>query len=161
MKILVMSDEESVLIWDKYKPALLTEADLVISAGDLKPEYLSYAVTYAHGPVLYVHGNHDEGNAREPEGCVCIDDRLYEYRGVRIRGLGGTDFRPVFSYVDKLIEQREFQNLKGLIYFTDGFGSFPAQKPAYESAFVFLQEEINNPDVPPWAIKLVLKKEEI
>ena len=80
---------------------------------------------------------------------------------MRIRGLGGTDFRPVFSYVDKLIEQREFQNLKGLIYFTDGFGSFPAQKPAYESAFVFLQEEINNPDVPPWAIKLVLKKEEI
>ncbi len=80
---------------------------------------------------------------------------------MQIRGLGGTDFRPVFAYVDKLIERREFQNLKGLIYFTDGFGSFPAQKPAYETAFVFLQEEINNPEVPPWAIKLVLKKEEI
>ncbi len=82
-------------------------------------------------------------------------------KNMTIRGLGGTDFRPVFAYVDKLIEQREFQNLKGLIYFTDGFGSFPAQKPAYETAFVFLQEEINNPDVPPWAIKLILKKEEI
>ena len=80
---------------------------------------------------------------------------------MRIRGLGGTDFRPVFTYVDKLIESKAFWNLKGLIYFTDGFGTFPEKPPAYDAAFVFLQEEINNPDVPPWAIKLVLKKEEI
>ena len=80
---------------------------------------------------------------------------------MQIRGLGGTDFRPVFAYVDKLIEQKEFQNLKGLIYFTDGFGTFPAQKPPYETAFVFVDDGMNNYDVPPWAIKLVLKKEEI
>ena len=80
---------------------------------------------------------------------------------MQIRGLGGTDFRPVFAYVDKLIEQEEFQNLKGLIYFTDGFGTYPAKKPPYETAFVFLQEEVNNPDVPAWAIRLLLKSEEI
>lgn len=78
-----------------------------------------------------------------------------------IKGLGGTDFRPVFECVDKLVREREFQNLKGLIYFTDGYGDFPKRKPDYETAFVFIDDEYNNPDVPPWAIKLVLQKEEI
>ena len=80
---------------------------------------------------------------------------------MQIRGLGGTDFRPVFSYVDWLREKKEFQNLKGLIYFTDGFGTFPEQMPELETAFVFLDEELNNYDVPPWAMKLILRKEEI
>ncbi len=80
---------------------------------------------------------------------------------MKIYGLGGTDFRPVFSYVDSLAEQGEFRNLKGLIYFTDGFGTFPQKKPAYDTAFVFVDEAYNNPDVPPWAIKLVLSRDEI
>ena len=80
---------------------------------------------------------------------------------MKLHGFGGTDFRPVFSLVDKLIEEKTFTNLKGLIYFTDGFGVFPAKKPAYETAFVFLDEGLNNYDVPPWAIKLILQKEEI
>lgn len=82
-------------------------------------------------------------------------------RDMKIRGLGGTDFRPVFQLVDRLIEEKEFTNLKGLIYFTDGYGSFPAKKPDYETAFVFIEDEYNNPDVPPWAIRLVLRKDEI
>ena len=80
---------------------------------------------------------------------------------MRLRGLGGTDFRPVFEYVDKLREEKEFQNLKGLIYFTDGYGTFPARMPDYETAFVFIDDEYNNLDVPPWAIKLILKRDEI
>ena len=87
---------------------------------------------------------------------------LDEYvKTMTIRGLGGTDFRPVFGYVDYLREQKEFTNLKGLIYFTDGFGTFPEKMPEYQTVFVFLDEEYNNYDVPPWAIKLVLQKEEI
>ena len=82
-------------------------------------------------------------------------------KNMKIHGLGGTDFRPVFSYVDWLRDQKEFQNLKGLIYFTDGFGTFPAQKPDYDTAFVFVDDGWNNYDVPTWAIKLVLQKEEI
>ena len=82
-------------------------------------------------------------------------------KNMKLRGLGGTDFRPVFSYVDWLREKKEFSNLKGLIYFTDGWGTFPAQKPDYETAFVFVDDGMNSYDVPPWAIKLVLQKEEI
>ena len=78
-----------------------------------------------------------------------------------IRGLGGTDFRPVFGYVDQLIRQHEFKHLKGMIYFTDGMGTFPERKPNYTTAFVFIQDEYNNLDVPPWAIKLILEIDEL
>lgn len=78
-----------------------------------------------------------------------------------IHGLGGTDFRPAFTYVNELIENKEFTNLKGLIYFTDGYGTFPERKPPYDTAFVFLEEENNNYEVPSWAMKLILRSEEI
>lgn len=82
-------------------------------------------------------------------------------RSMEILGLGGTDFRPVFSLVDELVAGGEFSDLRGLIYFTDGFGTFPVRTPRYETVFVFLDNAYNNPEVPPWAMKLVLQDEEI
>ena len=79
----------------------------------------------------------------------------------QILGLGGTDFRPVFRYVDDLVDRGELDNLKGMIYFTDGFGAFPERPPAYETAFVFIRNGYWNPKVPPWAIKLVLERDEV
>lgn len=91
MKILVLSDVEDPYLWDYYTPGRLDEYDLILSAGDLKPEYLSFLVTMAHVPVLYVHGNHDGCyEQRPPEGCDCIEDTLVTYNGVRILGLGGS-----------------------------------------------------------------------
>ena len=78
-----------------------------------------------------------------------------------LRGFGGTDFRPVFNYVDDLINKNKFENLKGLIYFTDGYGTFPDKKPSYETAFVFIDDSYEQPEIPVWAIKLVLRKDEI
>ncbi len=80
---------------------------------------------------------------------------------MKLHGLGGTDFRPVFGYVNAMVDNGEFENLKGLIYFTDGYGVFPQKKPPYETAFVFIEESYNNYDVPSWAMKLVLREEEI
>ena len=98
----------------------------------------------------------------QEDAKITNQEEFDEYlKNMKIHGLGGTDFRPVFSYVDWLQEKKEFENLKGLIYFTDGFGTFPAQKPAYDTAFVFVDDGWNNYDVPPWAIKLVLQKEEV
>ena len=77
-----------------------------------------------------------------------------------VRGLGGTDFRPAFAYVEKLREQGAFTRLRGMIYFTDGYGRFPAKKPPYETAFVFMKEDYQDADVPPWAMKLILEKPE-
>ena len=80
---------------------------------------------------------------------------------MELHGFGGTDFRPVFQYVDQLIRDGAFTNLRGMIYFTDGAGIFPERKPDYDAAFVFVGDEGLDPDVPVWAIKLVLQSEEI
>ena len=82
-------------------------------------------------------------------------------KDLTLKGFGGTDFRPVFEYVDRQIRSGELQQLKGLLYFTDGCGIYPQQKPDYETAFVFLENEGNQYEVPPWAIRLTLEPEEI
>lgn len=98
----------------------------------------------------------------QEDAKITSQQEFDEYiKTMQIHGLGGTDFRPVFGYVDWLREKKEFTNLKGLIYFTDGVGTFPSKMPEYQTAFVFLDDEYNNYDVPPWAMKLILKREEI
>lgn len=82
-------------------------------------------------------------------------------KNVKAKGLGGTDFRPVFEKVQELQKKGKLLSLKGLIYFTDGCGPFPEKKPPYDTAFVFVEDEWNNYNIPSWAIKLILKKEEI
>lgn len=90
MKILAISDEECAALYDFYIPGRLDGYDLIISCGDLKSKYLSFLVTMAHCPVVYVHGNHDEHyDQLPPEGCDCIEDTILVYRGIRILGLGG------------------------------------------------------------------------
>ena len=90
MKILLVSDEESKYLWDFYRPGKLDGIDLIISCGDLAPEYLSFLVTMSTAPVLYIHGNHDgKYEKKPPEGCECIEDRIVKVGGLRILGLGG------------------------------------------------------------------------
>jgi len=90
LKILVVADEEDSQLWDFYKPGMLDDIDLILSAGDLDPKYLSFLVTMAHCPLLYIHGNHDAKYERfPPDGCDCIDDKLVSVKGIRIMGLGG------------------------------------------------------------------------
>ncbi len=90
MKILIVSDEESSALWDYYVPGRLREYDLIISCGDLKAKYLSFLVTMARCPLVYVHGNHDTDYVKEPpDGCDCIEDQIIVYNGIRILGLGG------------------------------------------------------------------------
>lgn len=79
---------------------------------------------------------------------------------LELYGDGGTDFRPAFEWVDKLLEQHEFHNLKGMIYFTDGFGIYPKKMPPYKTAFVFMQDNYRDVDVPVWAMKLILDEDD-
>ena len=81
--------------------------------------------------------------------------------GFTVRGYGGTDFRPVFAYVDDLLAKGEFDDLRGLVYFTDGYGTFPNQAPDYDVAFVFVEEDGKERRVPPWAMKVVLDENAI
>ena len=94
--------------------------------------------------------------------CIRSEEDFDRYiENMQLKGFGGTDFRPVFNYVDDLILKGDIRNLKGLIYFTDGFGTYPEKKPAYETAFVFLKDDYSNPDVPSWAMKLMLEGESL
>ena len=80
-------------------------------------------------------------------------------RDFTLLGGGGTDFRPAFSYVNDLLEQGELKELAGLLYFTDGKGRYPAKRPDYRTAFLFL-EDYDEAAVPPWTMRLLLEKEE-
>ena len=109
MKILVISDEECPALWDYYVPGRLKEYDLILSCGDLKAKYLSFLVTMARCPLLYVHGNHDTHYKQDPPlGCDCIDDQLVVYNGVRILGLGGCRKynNSKFQYTEKQMRRR-------------------------------------------------------
>ncbi|MBR3235953.1 MAG: hypothetical protein IKG11_10095 [Atopobiaceae bacterium] len=75
---------------------------------------------------------------------------------IKLHGFGGTDFRPAFRYVQQLRQEGEFDDLQGLVYFTDGWGIYPERMPPYKCAFVFYDEDHRPELVPPWAIQLVL-----
>lgn len=88
------------------------------------------------------------------------EDLIRVMEHFELKGGGGTDFRPAFAYVTRLCEEKKFQNLRGLLYFTDGMGTYPARRPPYETAFLFLGDRFDDAAVPPWAMKLVLDEEE-
>ncbi len=77
-------------------------------------------------------------------------------RDIRLRGFGGTDFRPAFRYVNDLLANGEFDDLQGLIYFTDGWGIYPDRIPPYKTTFVFYDEDHRPELVPPWAMQITL-----
>lgn len=90
MKILALSDEECPALWEYYTPGKLDGYDLILACGDLNSSYLSFIVTMAKCPVLYVAGNHDvRYQIKPPQGCDPIDDHFVVYNGIRIIGLGG------------------------------------------------------------------------
>ena len=96
-------------------------------------------------------------DAVKDDTLITKSEDLKEYmENFEIKGYGGTDFRPVFAYVEKLRSQKQIQDLKGLLYFTDGKGTFPTSCPDYETAFVFIQSEYQDVKVPSWAMKLIL-----
>ena len=82
MKILLVADIESKYYWDFFEKSKLEGIDLIISCGDLAPQYLSFLATYAKCPVLYVHGNHDACyEDTPPDGCICIDGDVFNVSG--------------------------------------------------------------------------------
>lgn len=122
MKILTVADEECLSLWDYYRPGCLADYELILSSGDLNAKYLSFLVTMARCPVMYVHGNHDHGYDTEPpEGCDAIDGKLVVYKGIRILGLGGClrYSRGSHQYSEREMQQR-IRKLKRAIRLVGG-----------------------------------------
>lgn len=134
MRILVLADEESKYLWDYFEKSKLEGIDLIISCGDLKAQYLSFLATYAKVPVLYVHGNHDASyKDTPPEGCICIEDDIYVYNGVRILGLGGSKCYNygTYQYTEREMKGRVF-NLWFKLWRHKGFDILVTHAPAYQ-----------------------------
>ena len=133
MKILALSDTEARSLYDYYRPGKLKDYDLILACGDLRVEYLEFLVTMARCPLLYVHGNHDEGWRREPEGCICIDDSIYTYEGLRILGLGGAyRYREGrYLYTERQMKRR-IRRLSLAIHRSKGFDILLTHAPARE-----------------------------
>ncbi len=93
---------------------------------------------------------------------ITTPEEFQEYlKTMELRGFGGTDFRPVFQLVDRLRREGSLPEVQGLIYLTDGDGLYPERMPDYPAAFVFIDGAYYAPHVPPWAIKLILQREDI
>ena len=94
--------------------------------------------------------------------CITNADELKGYmEDFEIKGGGGTDFRPAFEYIEKQMENGTYEDLKGILYFTDGYGTFPAKQQRCKTAFIFMEDDYKDVDVPPWAIKLILEENEL
>lgn len=92
---------------------------------------------------------------------TCREDLDHFLEHLELKGFGGTDFRPVFSYIEKLQKAHQLTAMKGLLYFTDGDGIYPDSPPPYKTAFLFPDRSQNIPPVPVWAIKAILDTESL
>lgn len=93
----------------------------------------------------------------QAEDVITDTVQLEEWgRHLELRGFGGTDFRPAFRHVDALVAAGAFEDLGGLVYFTDGWGTYPEWRPPYKVAFAFYDSDHRPDDVPPWAVQVEL-----
>lgn len=133
MKILAIADVEAKRFYDFYTPGRLDEYDLILSCGDLKAKYLEFLVTMSHCPVLYVRGNHDDRLLVDPPGgCICIENEIFEYKGIRILGLGGSyRYRDGKNmYTEKQMKQR-IHRVSLQLWKKKGFDILLTHAPAY------------------------------
>lgn len=134
MKILAIGDEESKSLWEYFDKSKLEGIDLIISCGDLDSNYLTFLATLSTIPVLYVHGNHDKNYEKfPPEGCFCIEDKIYVHNGVRILGLGGSMrySKGPHQYTEWQMRQR-IAKLRFRIFRKRGFDILVTHAPAYQ-----------------------------
>lgn len=94
---------------------------------------------------------------QEDVKLTSLQEAEHYMKNMVIKGGGGTDFREAFSYIRRLQKQGELMHLKGILYFTDGFGTFPVQAPGCKTAFIFLKARFGQVEVPHWADKLLLE----
>ncbi len=133
MNILAISDKESVSLWDYFDKSKLENVGLIISCGDLDADYLSFLVTFSNVPVLYVCGNHDDDYCRKPpEGCICIEDDIFVYQGIRILGLGGSmRYRDGKHQYTESQMQKRIRRLWWKLKRLGGFDILVTHAPAY------------------------------
>ncbi len=132
MRIMVVADHESKALWDFYDKEKTKGVDLIISCGDLHPTYLEFLETMVNCPLLYVRGNHDtDYDRRPPAGCMNIDGKIYDYKGLRILGLGGSmRYKPDGQMYTEAEMANRIKSLRRQITLMNGFDILVTHAPA-------------------------------
>jgi Icc-related predicted phosphoesterase len=131
MKLLCVSDTVVPELDDQVRSDKLGPVDLVISCGDLPPEYLGFLRNTLHAPVYYVRGNHDiRYDGKPPERCLNIHGRIVRHGPLKILGLEGSRW-----YNDGPIQYTEEQmrymvwRLRPRIWFNGGLNMIVTHAP--------------------------------
>lgn len=91
MKILSVSDYVEPILYEQFDPQRFPGVELILSCGDLPPEYLSFLSQAFHVPLFYVCGNHDIRYQSRPTGnCTNVHARLVRFKGITLMGLEGS-----------------------------------------------------------------------
>ncbi len=91
MRILTVSDRVEPLLYERFDKRFFPAVDLVLSCGDLPPEYLTFLASTFKVPLFYVRGNHDiRYDTSPPQGCESLDGRMIRFRGRTFLGLDGS-----------------------------------------------------------------------
>jgi Icc-related predicted phosphoesterase len=91
MRILTVSDHVEPILYDQFDAERFKGVDLVLSCGDLPPEYLSFLTRTLGVSLYYVRGNHDiRYDSKPPEGCIDLNAGLFQFRGINLLGLEGS-----------------------------------------------------------------------
>lgn len=91
MRILSISDVISPILLDARGKDLVKDIDIILSCGDLPPEYLTSLANIYGVPLYYVCGNHDIRLKRNPpKNCVNLHGRIMRIHGLKLLGLEGS-----------------------------------------------------------------------
>ncbi len=105
MKILSISDMVVPELSEQFDARQFEGVELVLSCGDLPPEYLASIREHLDVPLYYIRGNHDIRYQNSPPvGCLDIHQRWITFKGLRIMGLEGSRW-----YNGGPIQYRDYQ----------------------------------------------------
>jgi Icc-related predicted phosphoesterase len=91
MKILTVSDYVEPKLYQQFDAQTFTHIDLILSCGDLPPEYLAFLAKALNAPLYYVRGNHDiRYGYKTPPGCMDLNGRIDQFKGISFLGLEGS-----------------------------------------------------------------------
>ena len=122
MRILSVSDFVISDLYDNFGVERFPKIDLILSCGDLPPEYLSNLYTSFNAPLYYVRGNHDiRHDTKLPGGCIDLNERILQFQGIKMLGLEGSRWYSggPHQYTEKKM-WRTIQSLRPQIWWQNG-----------------------------------------
>lgn len=135
MKILLLADRVSPLLYDHFDQKRFRGVEMVISCGDLPVGYMEFVISMLNVPCFYVPGNHDGGFLTDPPpGWQSLDGRIVDHEGITLMGLGGSmDYNGgPYQYSEIEMRQRMFKLRSSLWFHRNPIDIFVTHAPAYQ-----------------------------